>query len=156
MVYSSDLCWDDQVSSVVSKKARRIGLVLLLARHKCPKSGLWQFYNAFIRSILTYCFPSWCNAPARLLNKLYSIEKRVSRIIGEAPKEELAAFCKRICKELAATIVASSSHPLREIFDWQCATRSTRRNQESTLVPTPIFAKTERLRQSFTKFAWSD
>ena len=47
-----------------------IFIIRKLQRSCCPPSIMLKCYNAFIHSVMLYGFPSFCNAPQYLLNKL--------------------------------------------------------------------------------------
>jgi hypothetical protein len=108
-----------------------------------------QCYVSFIRSILTYGFPCFCNAPGYLIQKFLRVERRIFRIIGVNPDSSISFLhaATRTCTKLFTSIAENVNHPLREMFRPSLCT-STRR---SNPLRRP-FAKTKRFGDSFTRF----
>ena len=66
VTFSSDLKWNKHFDVVVRKASRRFYLLYNLVRAKCPTNLLVCSYIAYIRSLLLYSFPTFCNAPEYL------------------------------------------------------------------------------------------
>ena len=79
----SEMCIRDRVS----KASRRIYLMYNLVRSGCPPELLVRAYVAYIRSVLLYSVPVFCNAPDYLFKKLCRVEKRVYRVIKAESSE---------------------------------------------------------------------
>ena len=60
-----------------------------LVRSGCPSDLLLQAYLSYVRSILLYCFPVFCNAPDYLIEKFRRVERRITSVTCAKPKEEL-------------------------------------------------------------------
>ena len=147
VILSTDLRWNLHVESI-SAKARQ-ELVCCWSRSK----WLWVLYNSLVRSVLSYCFQAWCNASNHLIQTLKRLERRASRIIGSPPTVSLEEFLTRSCEVLANNILIHPNHPLRCVFSCHATCRSLRSSQDGKVVATPMFARTKRFQNSFTKFA---
>ena len=91
---------------------------------------------AFIRSVLLYSFPSFCNL---LFNKLLRVERLASRYFSDYEFCNLSSAAEAICRRLFANIVKLEDHPLRPLFR---SRYTTSRNACSLTAP---YAKTIRL-----------
>ena len=58
---SSDLSWNAHISYIVSKASHRVFIIRNLKRSACSSELIFRAYVAFVRSILLYTFPSFCN-----------------------------------------------------------------------------------------------
>ena len=145
--FSSDLKWNLHFDSAVKKASKRIYIMYNLVRSGCPPHLLIRAYFAFIRSVLLYGFPTFCNAPSYLLYKFVKIEKRIVRLIKVVPDQNILSAAEALCARFFRTIEATPSHPLRIMF---CKREKTPRNP-STLKP-PL-ARRKRYCNSFIKFA---
>ena len=125
---SSDLKWNFHVDSIVKRASKRFYIFYNLVRSGCPSNLLLQTYLIYVRSILLYCFPVFCNAPEYLLSKFLRIEKRISRITGVQPKEDLLTAANAMCVRLFTAIEGNREHPLRQVF--------CEREREDTAKPT--------------------
>jgi hypothetical protein len=149
--YSNDMKWSLHIDNVVKSAHGKLSLLSLLSRSGCSTDWLWKVYFAFIRSTLTYAYPAWCSIPATLLCRLQRIENRASRLIGSRPSVSLDTFLERLCRRLAKTIIAAAPlHPLTVVFNAR-PHRSVLLRESTEF--TPVFARTTRLKKSFTKYA---
>ena len=149
VVLSSDMKWKRHIDFTVSKASKRLFIIRNLRKAGCPPALLFRCYTAFIRSLLSYSFPCFCNLPDCLLTKLLRIERRVLRIVGNVdPSENLSSFLHRSCLKLFSAITHHSDHPLRVMFD-----SSHSRSVRNTSAFRPPFAKTKRFSNSFIKYA---
>ena len=141
--------WNRHIDYCVSKASKRVFIVRNLRKAGCPPELLVRCYTAFIRSLLSYSFPTFCNLPDFLFTKLCRVERRVLRIAGIShASENLNSFLLRSCLKLFSSVAHHSDHPLRVMFD-SAHSRSVRH-----ICPLrPPFAKTKRFSNSFIKFA---
>lgn len=118
-VFSSDLKWDRHILKYVSKASRRIHLIVSLKRAGCSPDLLYYVYCSCIRPLLIYCFPTVCNMPKLLKNKLSNVEKRIFRIIGPYDNElpSLLSVADTMCDRIFQSVVDNPQHPLRAFFD---------------------------------------
>ena len=146
---SSDLKWNVHVNMTVKKACRRIFLLRNLRRGNCSSDLLFLSYVSFIRSILVYAFPSFCNLPDFLLEKLIKVERRCFRIMNLNPCDfsSLVDVCDSTCSKLFNSIQCSNSHPLRSFF-----TQKPRTATRSNISLSQPRTKTERFKKSFIKF----
>ena len=119
-----------------------------LKRAGCTASVMYSAYVAFIRSVLLYCFPVFCNAPSYLFNCITRVERRVFRIIGDDAKNfvRLDESSENICKRLFCDVGKDVHHPLRSLF----VNRVPTPRDQSVLKP-PL-ARTLRFKISFIRF----
>jgi hypothetical protein len=148
--FSSDMKWSNHVSNIVQLAHSKLGFLRILARSGCATEWLWKFYFAFIRSTLTYAFPSWCGIPDKLVKRLQRIEHRAGRLIGSQPSISLQVFLQNLCLRLARTIVSTPLHPLGEVFSKKPMRRALLRDSR---LFAPHIARTSRFKTSFTKFS---
>ena len=147
---SNDLKWNAHVNSVCKLANRKLFLLLKLRRYGCSKASLVKFYQAIIRSALTYCFPAICNMPTSLLQSFVRVERRAMKIMSSQPKQCIGDLCDGLCRGLMKNVVKLEHHPLRCLFDDAGSSYYSLRNRRPLRPPV---ARTERLRNSFVKYA---
>ena len=59
--FSRDLKWNLFIDYIIKKASKRIYLILCLKRAGCPADVMYMSFCAFIRPILLYAYPVWCN-----------------------------------------------------------------------------------------------
>ena len=147
VIFASNLKWNLQVQHIIKKASKRIFIIRNLRRAGCSVDVMITSYIAFIRSILTYAFPSYCNLSKYLLKSLIRVEKRIFRIISaDSPADDLDNALTRTGERLFSTISANEDHLLRHLFS-EVNTRT--RSSSGLYAP---FAKTVRFKDSFIKF----
>ena len=146
-----DLSWGTHVASVMNKASKCVFTIIQLRRCGVAQELLWQAYGAFIRSILTYAFPSICNLSNGQFSQLRKIERRVAKIIGSPSPIDLRDFCNNICTGLASRVAGVTTHPLRTLVHDRTEA-ATQRSLRSTRSFAPATARTSRLHNSFIKF----
>ena len=148
VLFSDNFKWNAHVQNIVKKASRRIFLIRNLKRAGCSSSVMYSAYVAFIRSVLLYCFPIFCNVPSYLLTCIARVERRVFRIIGDDAKNcvRLAEAAENVCRRLFREIVQNVHHPLRPLFVNRVPTTRDRS------VLKPPFARTVRFKNSFIRF----
>jgi hypothetical protein len=117
LTIQSNCKWDLQVTSSIRKASKRIFPLIQLRRTGISIAVLWKIYNTHLRSVITYCFPAYCNLSKSLQKQLHKFERRVQLTIGPAPHTTLAIFCEQQCVNLLATIERLPLHPLRPLFN---------------------------------------
>ena len=130
------------VKDICSRCAQRFYLLTVLKKSGFTTQQLVIFYNAKIRSLLSYAFPAMANMLKMDQAKLVRVERRAYNIIGCSPKTSLCVFQDGICRKLVQSIT-SNKHWLSDLFLWNY--------QKNVLVP-PC-AKTSRYCDSFLKYA---
>ena len=85
VTFTSDMKWSSHVNKTVTRASQRLFILRNLRRSGCSLSLMLKCYYSFIRSLLLYGFPSFCNIPDCLLVKLKRVEKRALRIMGCDP-----------------------------------------------------------------------
>ena len=113
VVVSSDFKWNSHFEYVLQKASRRLFVLSNLKRSGCPSFFLLKSYTGFIRPLLTYAFPSFCNAPSYLMNRILSFEKRAFRIMGLTHSHHLSILdiSDKQCSNLFKSIESSTNHP---------------------------------------------
>ena len=149
VTFSNDLKWSRHFDLIIQKATKRVYIIRNLRRAGCNSKLMIQCYNAFLRSLLLYAYPCFCNAPQFLLTKLLRLERRVFRIIGTPCHNSLIVAADKTCKKLYMQIKSDESHPLREIFVYRPRGELSTRSYNSLQPP---FAKTKRYSNSFIRF----
>ena len=156
LILSCDMKWNKHVSCIVKKASRRVFIIRNLKRAGCSVDLLYKSYVAFIRSILTYAFPSFCNASEYVLRDILRVERRIFRIIGIQPcdtDESVLDAANKSCNKLFNVICNCDSHPLRDIFEENPSQSIRTRNTSRFYIPR---TKTVRFKNSFIKFCKSN
>ena len=151
VIFQADMRWTKHIADVTTRASKRLFALLQLRRSGTSSLIMWRVYCAIIRSTLSYAYPAWCNATSSAFSNLVRIERRASKIGVWRADPPIDKFCDGLCKSLMKTVILDSRHPLRELFDTpvQHGRPSTRSSGEFA----PPFAKTQRLFNSFIKFA---
>lgn len=125
--------WEQQVDLSIAKASRRIFPLLQLRRAGIDHRTLWNVYNTHIRSVITYCYPAFCNLPKGLFKKLAKFEKRVEMTLGSKPPTSLSSHCDQLCTRLFQCIVCIEHHPLRSLFELvpHCHNLRRRKNRKN-------------------------
>lgn len=148
VIISSNLKWNAHVNYTLKKSSKRIFFLVLLRRAGIAKNSIITFYNAMIRSILTYSFVATCNMPAYLFDKLIKFERRCSYVIGSNLETNISSFTDTLCKKFAEKIRNNPSHPTRQLFIINANNRSNRSNSNIT-VP---YSNSSLVTNSFIKY----
>lgn len=151
VIFSSNMKWNDHINFVVKKASRRIFIIRNLRRAGCDPNTMFMCYVAFIRSVLLYAFPCFCNATDYVLNNLLRVERRVLKIIGTNLERDVDILqtADHSCRKLFKRIVESDVHPLRELFSLRPSCNYSIRRKCHLFPPR---AKTRRFQKSFIKF----
>ena len=145
---SADLKWTSHCDIIVKKASKRLYCLRLLKHLSCPSHLLLQAYRCYIRLILTYAFPAFCNLGEKK-KRLRAIEKRAFKIIGASLETNLDEFCRQQCTKLAV-LSMNSNHRLHQfVFTVRYSVcRSTRLKSSSH----SRLCKTNRFANSLQKF----
>jgi hypothetical protein len=136
-IYICDnLKWNVQIEFCTSMASKRLFNLLQLRRTNATNSVKLAAYEAFVRSILTYCFPCMCNMSAYLKNKLRKVEKRASIIMNVKPSMDISLFCDRMCERFHSDIVEYSFHPMRRLLIVSDRCSARRSSKCNLVVPT--------------------
>ena len=144
---ADDLKWNAHIEKVLCKASRRLYILRNLKRSNCPPSLILHVYNCVIRSVLLYAYPSWCNLPKTLQEKLLKFERRVFRLVGVTNDATVIDIGERICERLFKKVVGMPNHPLR-----QCFTQQFTKTRASMQLRPPK-TRTKRFSESFIRFA---
>ncbi|MEL7309167.1 MAG: reverse transcriptase family protein, partial [Pseudomonadota bacterium] len=148
VILSHDMKWNAHINRTVKKACKRMFIMYNLRRSGCSEQLIFQSYCAFIRSVLLYAFPAWCNVPAYLSWKLCVVERRVMRIIGSSTLfPSLLDVAEKTCFKLMKSVFTFDSHPLRTMFK----TRPVINTRSSLHLYAP-FTRTTRFKKSFIKY----
>ena len=148
VTFSSSLKWNTHVKNIISKASRRMYIIRNLKRSGCSAELIFRSYVSFIRSIILYAYPCFCNLPTYLQKQLVRIENRVLRIMNSDDLyPDLSSAAERACVKLFKRIEHDANHPLRTMFDIQSPNQT-----RSTCILRPPFAKTKRFYDSFIRF----
>jgi len=150
VTFSSNLKWNTHLNDVIRKASQRIFILRNLKRSSCPPKLIFNSYVVFIRSVLLYAFPCFCNIPSYLRKKMTSIEKRAQKIINDDDvRKEPFIFdvADDMCQSFFEKVVMNVNHPLRAVF-----TESTTSSRAPCSIRPP-FAKSKRFYNSFIKYS---
>lgn len=149
VIFSSDMRWNEHFENIVKRASRRLYIMYNLRRSGCPKFLMFRSYTAFIRSLLLFASPVFCNAPAYLFASIVRLERRIFKIIGSNDFPTFVDVSKKMCAKMMCTIKRTDTHPLRVLF------KSNHKRFIRSLVGRnlrPPLAKTVRFSSSFIKF----
>ena len=136
------------MNSTIKKASRRIFLMLNLSRAACPPHIIFKAYCAYVRSVLLYSFPAFCNIPAYLKLKMIRIENRVFRLLGQHNFPSLFVAGDEICRRVFDDVVRHPDHPLRRFFTLRQSSRT-----RSRAILQPPRTRTSRFKNSFLRFS---
>ena len=142
VTFTSDMKWNQHIDNILTKASKRVFILRNLKRAGCPSNLTARAYCAFIRSIILYAFPCFCNASSYLLSKLERLEKRCFRIISsDFQMKPLHDFSNSICAKLFQKVLSCDAHPLRELFTSNEDSRNLRYSKTRRLKrPLPILS----------------
>ena len=146
VTFSTNLSWNSHVSDVVSKCYRRFFILRNLRRAGCPSHVIKKCYIAFIRAILTYSFPAFCNIPDYLFKIMERVERRAAKFFPGSELTGLSSFTDTLCRKLFDNVEHQSDHALKTLFVPRLPTRTNK----CTLKP-PC-AKSVRFSKSFIRY----
>ena len=152
-----DFKWNDHISNVTSKAAKRLYLLSQLKRAGICASDLVLFYCSTIRSVLEYAWQVFHSSlPYYLSEELERIQKRALRIIfpyasyNSALKEAgiLSLYDRRasLSFDLFNDIVLDINHKLAGLLPPKAVHHTQLRSNRKFNVPV---CKTDRLKKSF-------
>ena len=149
--FKFDMKWDNHIDNLCNRAYKLIFMLIRVKEFNNSKSLLCTLYYSFIRSLLTYSFPAFCNLSNTLMNKLLKVEKRASIIIGKVPDTQLNEFCNRLCSNLFKKTLTDDHHPLRSLFLVNRSNHVTRSIScgNNLLIP---YGNTQRSRDHFIRF----
>ena len=82
LTVQSNLCWDMQVNTMVSKGSRRLYMLSRLKRFGVPVEDLVSVYIGYVRPIVEYACPVWHGSISiQQTQQIERIQKRACRII---------------------------------------------------------------------------
>ena len=153
VTFTSDFKWDAHFDSLISKASKRVFIIRNLRRAGCPASFILTAYKCFIRSILLYSFPTFCNVPLCLQKRLLRFERKIFRIAG-CDSDIIPSIIEtgeQQCRRLFSKVEMNSLHPLRQCFSSRpTAPQQLRSRPYSDFLPPR--ARTKRLFKSFIRF----
>ena len=142
-----DLRWNNHIDITVKRCSKAMFGLRLLKRAGINSTTLIRYYEAIIRSVISYAFPAFCSAGMLQLRRLSRIENWAFRIIGCQPGVKLDCFLMGVCKSLFNQVTRCETHPLRELFE----TRTCVRTRQDNVFRHPV-CRTTRLANSFIRF----
>lgn len=146
VIISDNFKWNEHVKFVISKCYKRFFILRNLKRSGCPSTVIFKCYVAFIRSLINYAYPCFCNLSNYLLNYLIRVERRAARFFKDVDFLTLPVILERFCENLFKLVESKPSHSLRTIFRERCPTQ---RNSSTLTAPRAV---TSRYSNSFIRF----
>jgi len=159
VIISDTLKWDDYITSICSKAAKRLHFLKLLKRSGIATDDLLYYYTSVVLPVLEYGSIIWhANITEEQIHQLESIQRRAVRIIdpGESDKklqplvERREVLSKRFFNSLM-----QPSNCLHNILPAPRNRITTEKLRHANNYPTP-FAKTERFKRSFIVHAMAN
>ena len=130
VIFSHDMKWNAHIDKIVKKACKRMFIIYNLRRSGCSEHLIFWSYCAFIRSVILYAFPAWCNVPDYLIWKLCVVERRVMRIIGSSSLfPSFMDVAEKTCLKLMRSVSTFESHPLIEMFEFRPVVYNTRNSK---------------------------
>ena len=146
---SNDLRWNIHIEEQLKTTRKLVFIILQLKRAGLTQQQLVTIYQAYIRSILMYGYPCFCNLPYSLFKRLQKFENRITILIGCKPILKLKQFCNKLCMNVIKSVVANFSvHPLRSLFR---VNNSSRQNRHTKALLPPR-CTTERRKNTIVKY----
>ena len=113
--------WDSHLSCALSKASKNMFLVKSLWLQKAPGNIIWQAYLSLVFSVLSYCYPAFCDIPISFINKFATLEKRACKWAGRPTSpnglnQRLDNICLRLLRNITRL---PSTHPLSEFFHFR-------------------------------------
>ena len=143
LLIDDKLNWNDHADYVYKKGRQRLHFLKRLSKLKMSEKVLERFYEAVVRSVLSYCLPCYCGSlSSDNKRKLDRIIKQASKTI-HVPLTHFDSLCQHYMEKKAQNILLDITHPLHSMF---CLARSGRR-----YISLP--ARTTRFQRSFTPSA---
>ena len=146
VIFSADLTWNEHVKYTITKCYKRLFILRNLKRVNCPSHIIKNCYVTFIRSVLLYGYPSFCNLPNYLFSKLSRVERIAGRYFSSAQTCPLLSSANAMCLKLFTHITNVDNHPLRIMFQKRLPT------PRNNAVLKPPFASSKRFSNSFIRF----
>ena len=148
----SDMKWNIQLSSSLSRASRNMYIVKSLWLHNSPPAIIWQAYLSFVFGSFNFCWPALCDLPYASFNKLLTLEKTASKWSCRSfSSTSLSSRLDCICIKLVNNITKSFHfHPLAEFFTQRNPSTHLRRVRR--LRPL-LLSKKAFFNKSFVKFS---
>ena len=155
LTITDDLKWNQHVDSVCKRAYRLIYLIVRVKQFNNNRHTLLTIYKLFIRSIISYGFPAFCNITPTLRDKLVKIERRFSTIAEVTVDTNLLTFCNKLCINMYHKTLKVNEHPLRSLFLISNSGRDTRANSRGNNLLLP-YGNSTRSRNHFIKFCYTN
>ena len=160
VVVGSNLKWEDHVSAITYKAARRIWFLKKLKRAGASAEDLAYYYQEVIRPVMMeYASPVWhSNLTKGQTRALEDVQRRAVQIInGNVAYDEacrllnippLADRRLELCRTLFQQIMRDDTHVLHYLLPPKRDTQLTGRLRSSRTYPT-VYARTGHFKNSF-------
>jgi hypothetical protein len=150
--FTADLKWSLHLDFVYKKCARASYLIKLLHQRGLSGRFLHSICNSLVFSHLTYCWPVLCDCSNLLLKRFVALDNRLQKLhLVPADDANLRSSLDRQCFRLARKISQLEGHPLTECFERSHSISGMSLRSKKKFMP--LRAKSEKLRNSFTRFA---
>jgi len=149
---TDSLGWDENVSLICSKAAKRLHFLKILKRSGLAIDDLLHYYKSVVRPVLEYGSTVWhASITEEQTNRLDSIQRRAERIISVTQCSGKLTPLKERRMQIARRFFYSLQQPtncLHDILPDRRDPEITSRLRHANIFETPI-ARTERYRRSF-------
>ena len=152
-ILDSQLTFNDQVNSMVTKASRRLHYLRLLTKHGTSVADLIQVYITLVRPLLEYGHVLLVGCSKEHERAIERVQRRALRIVSLGGRRSVLPLpTLKEQREMAAVKLLKDmleeSHPLHDLVPptRTMATGRTLRNNTELTIPT---ARTKRLSNSF-------
>ena len=115
-IISSNLKWDENIQSIISKAQQRLYFLRQLKKFQVSKSVLSTFFRAVIESVLTFSITVWySNAGQKDKKRLENIVRSASKITGCDLPSVASIFEARLHRK-TRNIILDTTHPANHLF----------------------------------------
>jgi len=98
VVISHTLSWDDHITAITAKAAKRMRFLKKLKRAGVSTEDLTYYYQAVIRPVLEYASPAWHSSLTKGQTKaLEDVQRRAVQIISNNVPYEDACSLLKLC-----------------------------------------------------------
>ena len=98
VVISHTLSWDDHITAITAKAAKRMRFLKKLKRAGVSTEDLTYYYQAVIRPVLEYASPAWHSSLTKGQTKaLEDVQRRAFQIISNNVPYEDACSLLKLC-----------------------------------------------------------
>ena len=117
LIFSKNTSWEEHFSSLYLKCCRSLSIVKKIRDSGCPSHIVWQTYVSLVYSHMAYCWPVYCDIPAKYFRKLERLDHTAMKWANIVPTKTLKDRLNGICLHLFEGICKHHArHPIAKFF----------------------------------------